>query len=247
MRQILDDIEMKVLKIITNSDKPMGSWAIENKLKEENVEISAATVGRILSRLENSEFLEKQKYKGRTVTPEGKLAIKRAETINIINYHKEKLDEIITTEILENFIMIIQARKAIEKETCRLATKYITKSELEKLEKIIDLQEEKFKNGESIANEDIEFHKTIAKASRNVILESMYNIISTYKQQSLIFEDLRKQINSPYSAYHRKIYEAIKNGDENEAVRIMEEHLENLTNDVLTFWSSYNKDDSIYQ
>jgi len=247
MRQILDDIEIKILKIIEEANKPIGTWAVENKLREDNVDVSTATVGRILSKLENSEFLEKQKNIGRIITSEGKLAIKRAETIKIINFHQDKLNEIISTEILENFVMIIQARRAIEKETTRLATRYITQDELDKLEEVIQRQEQKSKSGESIADEDIEFHRTIAKASRNSILESLYNIVSTFKQQSNIFENLRRQINSPYNASHKKIYDAIKNNDEEEAERLMSEHMDNLMEDVLTYWNIYgNSKNNIY-
>lgn len=242
MRQILDEIEVKILKIIAESDKAIGTWTIASKLEEENIETSPATVGRILSKLENLSYLEKQKYKGRVITPEGKHAIQIAQTIEVINYHKDKMDEIITTGILENFIMIIQARQAIERETAKLAAKYITKEELNTLWEIILRQEEKFKNEESIAEEDIAFHKTIAKASRNIILESMYNIVATFNQQSLVFEHLRKQINSPYSMYHRKIYNAIKAGDEKEAERIMAEHMENLKTDVLTYWNNFGNE-----
>lgn len=239
MRQILDDTEYKVLKIVDETNKPIGTWAIENKLREENVEISTATVGRILSKLESNEFLEKFKNEGRIITSEGKLALKRAETIKIINYHQDKLNQIISTEVLENFVMIIQARRAIEKETCRLATRYITQAELDKLKEVLDRQEEKSKKGESIADEDIEFHRTIAKASRNAILESLYNIVSTFKQQSNIFENLRRQINSPYNASHKKIYEAIKNNDEEAAEKLMSEHMDHLMEDVLTYWNTY--------
>ena len=89
MRQILDDIEIMILKIIEDSNKPIGTWAVENKLREENVDVSTATVGRILSRLESLEYLEKYKNEGRIITSEGRLAIKRAETIKIINFHQE--------------------------------------------------------------------------------------------------------------------------------------------------------------
>lgn len=248
MRQILDDIELEVLKIIEEENKPIGTWAIENKLRDLNIEVSTATVGRMLSKLESNDYLEKYKNEGRIITSEGRLAIKRAETIKIINYHQDKLNAIISTEILENFVMIIQARRAIEKETCRLATKYITKDELDKLENVIEIQERKSKNGESIADEDIEFHRTIAKASRNTILESLYNIVSTFKQQSNIFENLRKQINSPYTASHRKIYDAIKNNDEEAAASLMSEHMDNLLEDVLTYWNKYGNDEkNIYR
>lgn len=241
MRQILDYIEIEILKIINNANKPIGTWAIENKLNENNIVVSTATVGRILSKLENSDYLEKYKNEGRIITPEGKLAIKKAETIDIINFHQEKIDEIISTEILENFITVLQARKAIEKETCRLAASKISEGGLIKLKEIIDRQSEKMKTGESIADEDLEFHRTIANESGNTILEAMYNIISTFKQQSTLFEYMRSQINSPYSTSHINIYNAIKNKDEDEAEKLMAEHVDNLKKDVLTYWNKFKK------
>lgn len=241
MRQILDNIEIEILKIVNGANKPIGTWAIENKLAEKSIEVSTATVGRILSKLENSEYLEKYKNEGRIITPEGKLAIKKAETIDIINFHQEKIDEIISTEILENFITVIQARKAIEKATCRLASKMISETDLIKLGEVLERQNEKLKNGESIADEDLEFHRTIAHASGNTILEAMYNIISTFKQQSTLFEYMRSQIKSPYSKSHINIYNAIKNKDEDEAERLMAEHMDSLMEDVLTYWSKFNK------
>lgn len=243
MRQILDYIEIEILKIVNDANKPIGTWAIENILNEKNIEVSTATVGRILSKLENSDYLEKYKNEGRIITPEGKLAIKKAETIDIINFHQEKIDEIISTEILENFITVIQARKAIEKATCRLAARLISEADLLKLKEIIDRQNEKLKNGESIAEEDLEFHRTIAHASGNTILESMYNIIATFKQQSTLFEYMRSRIKSPYSKSHMNIYNAIKNEDENEAERLMSEHMDNLMEDVLTYWHKYSNTD----
>jgi len=240
MRQILDYIEIEILKIVKESNKPIGTWAIENKLNEKKIEVSIATVGRILSKLENSDYLEKYKNEGRVITPEGVLAIKKAETIDIINFHQEKIDEIISTEVLENFLMVIQARKAIEKETCKLAARMISEDGIMKLNEIIDRQNEKLKNGESIAEEDLEFHRTIANASGNTILESMYNIISTFKQQSTLFEYMRSRIKSPYSKAHMNIYDAIKNRDEDEAERLMAEHMDNLMEDVLTYWNKYS-------
>ena len=241
MRQILDSVEKEILKIVDESDKPIGTWIIENKLNEKNIDVSTATVGRILSKLENSGYVEKYKNEGRIITPEGKLAIKKAENIDIINFHQEKIDEIISTEILENFLTIIQARRAIEKETCRLATSLISEEGIMKLKEIVDRQNAKQKKGESIADEDLEFHRTIAHASGNPILESMYNIISTFKQQSTLFEYMRSQINSPYSKPHVNIYNAIKNRDEDEAEELMAEHMDNMKEDILTYWNKFNK------
>ncbi len=71
----------------------------------------------------------------------------------------------------------------------------------------------------------------------------MYNIVATFKQQSTLFEYMRRQINSPYSTSHMKIYNAIKDNNEEEAEKLMAEHMDHLMDDVLTYWNRYSNSD----
>jgi len=236
MKQILDDKELTVLECISSSETPIGSWFLVEKLEEKGIKVSSATIGRILANLERYGYVEKEKYKGRTITEKGIDAIEKAKTIKKINYHKNQLDKIITTDVLEKYMMVLQARLAIERETAKLAAQNITEEEIKHLEEILKQQEEDYKAGKSIADDDINFHKAIAKASRNEVFEALYNIISTYKQQSTLFERIRRQVKSPYNVAHRKIFNAIKNHNDIEAEKYMIEHMENLMEDVARYW-----------
>jgi DNA-binding FadR family transcriptional regulator len=240
MKQILDDKELIVLECIASSEEPIGSWFLVELLEERDVNTSSATIGRILNKLERLGYVEKESVKGRVITPTGIDAIRNAKTIEKINFHKNELDKMINTKVLEDFIMVLQARKAIERETARLAAQHSTDREIDEMTSVLKRQEDHFTNHSSIAQDDIDFHKAIAKASRNTVLESLYTIISTMGQQSKLFEYVRAQVKSPYSKSHRDILNAIKNHDAEEAERCMIQHTENLIQDVTKYWDEYN-------
>jgi GntR family L-lactate dehydrogenase operon transcriptional regulator len=124
----------------------------------------------------------------------------------------------------------------LKKETARLAARNITDLEIADLEAILEQQEGNYSKGISIAQDDIDFHRAIAKASRNLVFEALYNIISTYNQQSELFEKIRRQVKTTYNVSHRKIFHAIKQHDEAVAEQYMVEHLQNLIKDVSNFW-----------
>lgn len=240
MERILEEKELLVLECINNSKEPIGSWHLVERLEDKNINISSATIGRILTHLEKLGYVEKESFKGRIITPKGIEAIEKSKTLEEINFHKSELDKLINTKVLEDFIMVLQARQAIERETARLAAENITQEEIESMEKKLICQEENYKKGLSIAQDDIDFHKAIAKASKNAVLESLYNIISTSGQQSRLFEYIRAQVRSPYNESHRNIYNAIKNHNSIEAERHMIAHMQNLFKDVSAYWDKYN-------
>lgn len=240
MANNMDEKELMILEFVSDSDKPIGSWALVERLEERGVNASSATIGRILNKLERMGYVKKKQFKGRVITDKGEEAIKIANHMNKIDYHKKRLDEYINTNVLENFIMVLEARLSIEKETARLAARHATPGEIEEMENVLHSQEKKYSEQSSIASSDIEFHRAIARASRNKVLESLYNIVSYSGQQSELFEYIRKKVNSPYMVSHWKILDSIKSHNEELAVECMKEHIHSLMEDVKKYWESYN-------
>ncbi|HYE82897.1 MAG TPA: FCD domain-containing protein [Clostridia bacterium] len=242
MKQTLDEKEVLILECIKESDEAIGSWYLVEKMEEKDIFISSATIGRILTHLEKLGYVEKEGSKGRNITNKGIEALERTQTINKINFHKEELEKLINTKVLEDFLMVLQARKAIERETVVLAAQNITEAEIKRMDEILKTQEANYANKLSIATDDINFHRAIAKASRNTVLESLYSIISNFGQQSNLFEFIRAQVKSPYNVSHRKIFEALRKHDEAEAEKAMLEHMQNLVKDVTAYWDIYKED-----
>ncbi|MDK2836685.1 MAG: GntR family transcriptional regulator, transcriptional repressor for pyruvate dehydrogenase complex [Thermosediminibacterales bacterium] len=241
MEKNIDEKELLVLEIIRDSNEPVGSWVIADKLVEKGYSVSSATVGRILNKLEKMGYLEKEKFRGRVITKKGEEAIKTTNVINKIEFHKKKLEKYINTKVLEDFLMILEARKSIERTTARLAAENITQEEIAELERILETQENNYRMHKSISQNDLDFHKAIARASRDKVLETLYHIISLSGQQSEIFEYLREKVGAPYMVSHRKILEALKKGDPDESEKSMIEHIENLIKDVRTYWKTFNE------
>lgn len=124
---------------------------------------------------------------------------------------------------------VFELRTIIEVETVALAAKLITDEELGELKQLIDVM----KNCEGEDNEsklDKEFHFKIAKVSKNFLIETILNTISTLIDS--LIKDARLQIlknesNKNIIDYqHERIYNALAKRDSQEAASIMRMHME---------------------
>lgn len=236
-----DKWKLPILEIINRSEDPVGSWYIMNSFKDEGIEVSSATIGRKLNQLDMLGYVEKHGYKGRSITAKGRQVIEEANNRQEFNFYRNSLDELINSDVLENFIMVLEARLAIERQTARLAAERITDRELEELHRCLERQQEHSRDHQSIARDDIAFHSGIARASKNKALFSLYMILSSMGQQSQLFEQLRARVGDSYSGFHKNILDALDRRDPEEAETCMMEHIGKLTLDVNQYWEEYKK------
>lgn len=239
MQKKLQDKEIAVLESLKASKGPVGSWNLVEKLEEKGYFISSATVGRILNSLEKRGYAQKDGNNGRIITQDGLDALSKSKIKNHINEQTQALGQLISTTLLEDYIIVLQARKAIERETARLAAENITDEELSFLHNILGEQREKHKKGQSVADCDISFHKAIAKASGNKVLETLYILLFSYGQQTTLFEHVRRQVNAVYMTSHTEIYEALKKHDAKLAEKCMIGHMDSLIEDVTKYWDLF--------
>ncbi len=236
---LTDKWNIAVLKIISESKQAMGSWNIAEKLSEQGIEVSTATIGRVLKQLEKGGYLEKENVRGRVITARGIKAIKTTLQQSELKHHHDALNDLVTSKVLENFIQVLEARKAIERATVVLAAERISDNELRELEAIVNKQREDRDKGLSIAQDDIDFHSLIAKASRNEALFSLYVILSKMGQQSELFEKLRDKVGKPYTDSHQAIFSALANHDSETAEKALIRHIDILCEDVNKYWHIY--------
>ncbi len=239
MSNSLDERDLIVLECIKDAGEPVGSWALVEELERKGCKTSSASIGRILFRLESLGFVASQANKGRVLTPQGSKAMQKARMIDSIDRHRKDLEKLINSRVLDEFIMVLQARKAIERETARLAAENITEHRLEHLEEILKEQEAKAAKGESIADVDIAFHRNIAEASGNSALTALYGILAMMGQQSELFEHMRSKVDSTYRRAHRSVFEALKAHDSDQAEACMIRHMDGLIEDVKIYWEHH--------
>jgi len=237
--------DLTLLEIVAEAGEPVGSWYIVDKFEESGVSLSSATIGRMLNQLEKKGFLEKHGIKGRTITEKGVDAISTIRKSMKLEEHKKNLDDLINSDVLHKFLMVLEARQAIERTTAKLAAERITDDEIQALERIIHKQQQDYVEHNSIAQDDIDFHRTIALASRNEALYSLYMMLSLMGQQSELFEELRKRVHRHYMGSHRAIFDALKQRNPEKAEKSMAGHLEQLCKDVNTYWHDFQENRKI--
>jgi GntR family transcriptional repressor for pyruvate dehydrogenase complex len=168
-------------------------------------------------------------------------AIKSLEVIGLLearqgagNYIKESFDQILFEPMSMMFMLesrnpkeIVEIREALELEAVVLAAKNIDENELEEIRLLV----EDIKNSgdeEVTAVYDKRFHYTIAKASKNVLIVSVLNVISSLID--VVIVGSRKKILSEQankarlSKQHELIYTALMNKSSDEAYEAMKGH-----------------------
>lgn len=234
-----------ILKAIDNSKAvPVGSGFIRNTLQMQGFDVSEATVGRMLRQMDIKGYTEKIGFKGRNLTPLGKKKLEELERENTINHYGKELLNVIRVTGKQELLDALIARKAIESQLAKLAAMYITDEEISQMKKVIERQEIHVDEGISIAEDDVEFHKIIAKAARNRILDAAMDLIRQHGQLSPMLEYIRKEVKSSVLLDHENIYKAIAARKPELAEETMVRHIEKLENDVKKYWEIFYGEDN---
>ena len=123
---------------------------------------------------------------------------------------------------------LFKTRKAVEQIAAKWAVEYISREELETLNRNLEMSEEIFKTGQigKMAEYDTNFHKVIYKAARS---KSLYQICKTLGDHTLKYrialidlpEMVRRTIND-----HKRIYQALFDKDSEALDQAVEHHME---------------------
>jgi len=229
-----------ILKAIDNSEVPVGSGYIHTSLQMQGIDISEATIGRILKQLDVKGYTEKIGFKGRKLTALGKKKLGELEHENTINHYGKELLNVIKVTGKQELLDLLIARKAIESQLAKLAATHITDEEIEALQNIVERQQTHVDEGISIADDDVEFHKLISKAAKNRVLDAAMDLIRQHGQLSPMLEFIRKEVKSTVLLDHKKICEAIASRNPEAAEKAMIEHIEKLERDVKRYWEIVN-------
>ena len=124
---------------------------------------------------------------------------------------------------------VLQIRLSLEALAVRLSCENITPADLQELKVAMEDFEEKTKSGQFVemAKADVKFHEILYKASNNPKLqqllsnlrEQMYRYRVEYLKDAAIYPRLIEE--------HHRMYDALKEKDQKQAVAYVEKHLHN--------------------
>lgn len=223
-------VEYLLLVYLSKSKEPVGSWALKVMLEVKHIEVSTATIGRLLKSLDSKKYTRLLGTSGRMITPEGiRYANELSERL-MRERLQRRLMEAAQPQNIDELIDLLVARKAIECETARLAAGRADEADIETLRHSMDKHEETVRRSTDPTAAAFDFHEKVARISRNRFLIAALDV--------LIYEELRLEAHFPtlitrerggeYLEQHRAIAAAIKNGDEETSHRLMGLHIDTL-------------------
>jgi len=123
---------------------------------------------------------------------------------------------------------IMAAREAIESAAVESASQKITKTELRRLQQLVERMNESVDELPEFLILDMEFHAALVKASRNEALIAAYDAISEFSRFSQIFSSSYDECERAAIDYHKKILAALQTRRTKQAVLAVKAHLEDV-------------------
>lgn len=218
---ISESVLKTIVELIKNGDLKPGDKLPTIQLFSEKLQVGASSVREALKQLQIMGIITIKQGEGTFVN-------KKVGVDSLSSYIGFLLD-LKKPDIL----YLIEARKIIERGTVALAAERASEDEIKKLENIIQRMKEIVNDPKEFATEDVNFHITIAKASKNHVLTIFFNSVYDLfmKEQQVVARMLNLKSKSIES--HINVWNAIKNHDVDKAMEEMEKHLNHIQKAIL--------------
>src|SRR5215210_6049601 len=147
-------LERDVLGLIAGSDGPVGSCALHEQLGALGYRISEPTIGRFLRFLDRHGYTERVSNRGRQLTAAGR---QRVEELHAAHGRAKAERHLLSTMrpvSMDELLDVLVARRAIEKETARLAAQHASEAEIAEMEATIELQRQLWREGTPATGQD---------------------------------------------------------------------------------------------
>jgi GntR family transcriptional repressor for pyruvate dehydrogenase complex len=127
---------------------------------------------------------------------------------------------------------LLEARRIVEREVAVLAARRATPEDLDQLQELLSRRAAELASGRRDLETDLLFHQMLAEATRNPVLSSL--VRSLNEMWLVSREALARAPSSPHQAhhFHAAILEALRRRDEASARKAMEEHMDDMRQDI---------------
>lgn len=231
--------ESTLMRSLLEADGPVGARAARRFLLDAGIELSEATVSRVLARLDSLGLTEPIGRKGRRLTPAGR----RITNASIeVDWRNSQLDRALHIRTEEQLLDLLRARRGVERELARAAAINRTDDDLDRLEEAIRAQRGAIESGENPHGTAMNFHRLVAECSGNELLSAISKTLWSDGLQPL--ETLLDIVTAGHGTLdhaiveHERILDAFRAGNPDAAERSMEVHHLRLIEEVEAFSGS---------
>src|SRR5713101_7629643 len=108
---------------------------------------------------------------------------------------------------------LTEVRAILEPEITRLATLRATPENIKAIEAVVLAQEKELQSGELSRKLDMEFHRRVAEAANNPVLNIVVNAVNESIRDAIFRSKRSMEMRTRVVRYHRNILEALQSGD----------------------------------
>jgi GntR family transcriptional repressor for pyruvate dehydrogenase complex len=229
--------EAALALVMAEQVDPLGARVAVRALAEQGIELSEASVSRLLSRLDALGVSRPIGRKGRVLTPQGRTAVEAQEYQLRRNRNFSRALELRSaTEVLD----WLRARRAIESEAAYLAAQRIDDELLAAIESAVVSHEAAATIGRlDFRTVGMGFHSLLASAARSpvftALIESLISPSAEAVESALDLITANRGTIGESADDHRQLLNALKNGDAEAARACMDQHMRRLEHEVEAF------------
>ena len=129
-----------------------------------------------------------------------------------------------------NLIQVLEFREIFEEIIIKMLLKKISKEDLEKIEEILALNKFYFErnNYEKYSEYDYKFHKALACATNNIVIENIFNLIFPFLRYMAVENVKNPERLNETLKDHFEIVESIKKKDMKKAKKTISRHIKHV-------------------
>lgn len=212
---VSETVQKFLLDYIRKKDLQSGDKIPSERELVQLLEVGRSSIREALQILTERGIIEKQAGKGAYL----KTTIHHSEFKDIATW----LPSMDVSKSLD----LLEFRKGIEIKIAFLAAKRRDNDDIEKLEKSMDELRICVANGTSIIVPDLDFHGTLAQATKNDVIVNVYkSLVDNFKKvrmEMAINDDMEHAF-----YYHSEILKAVKEKNSESSSMLMQSHIEDV-------------------
>ena len=120
---------------------------------------------------------------------------------------------------------LTEMRSIFEPEITRLATLRATPEDISAIEAVLIAQEKELESGELSRKLDMWFHRCIAEAAHNPVMNIVVNAVNQSTRDPILRSKQTVEMRTRVVTSHRDIFQAVRSGNSEHAKRVMTSHL----------------------
>lgn len=231
---MIDQTRLERIALVTlaASEGPVGASRLVEELRQHNIKLSEATMGRYLRLLDRRGLTRPVGKLGRLLTENGRARLHHLEFMERQGERSAVLFGATTPTDVVELLDLLYTRRAVEPEAARHAALRATDKERAAIRAVADAHVHHVVDGTDHTTVALDFHRLVAEASHNKMLKAVagFTLDSSNSSLAILLDDIAAEVGAQFvfAHEHRAIIDAIIAREPEAAEAAMREHLDDL-------------------